>query len=163
VTSCILKEVNAALCFVFLVLCAACVRAQQNDWLVVPGERLGPIPSSITRAGLDQLLGKDRVHDQPVDSGEGPEPATVVFSETPGAALAIFWRDNRTVRDVMICYRLEDRPCKWHARGGVRGGHFSSDPGDRMWAGGSFPGGVEDWRPPSEKGEQGWGSDSKFP
>jgi hypothetical protein len=41
------------------------------------------------------------------------------FSETPGAALAIFWRDDRTVRDVMICYRPEDHPCRWHAKDGI--------------------------------------------
>jgi hypothetical protein len=114
-----LKEVNAALRFVFLILCAVSVRGQENDWLIVPGERLGPIRSDITRAGLDRLLGKARVHDQPVDSGEGPEPATVVFSEMRGAALAIFWRDLRTISNVMICYRPEDSPCKWYAEGGV--------------------------------------------
>lgn len=102
--------------FVLVVLCAVVLQAQQNDWLIVPGERIGPIPTSVTRAGLDRLLGKDKVHDQLVDRGDGPEPGTVVFSETPGAALAIFWRDSRTVNDVRICYRPEDSPCRWHTK-----------------------------------------------
>jgi hypothetical protein len=105
--------------FVLVVLCAAFLHAQQNDWLIVPGERLGPIPTDITRAGLDRLLGKDKVHDQEVDTGEGPEPVTVVFSETPGAALAILWRDSRTIRQVMICFPPEDHPCKWHTKDGI--------------------------------------------
>jgi hypothetical protein len=113
-----LKEVKAGLCFVFLVLCAVSMRAQQNDWLVVPGERLGPIPSDITRAGLERLFGNAQVRDQPVESGEGPEQGTVVFPETPGATLGIFWRDSRMVR-VMICNQSDDLFCRWHTKDGV--------------------------------------------
>jgi len=96
--------VRTALRFIFPILWAVSAEAQQNDWLIVPGERLGPIPTSITRAGLERLLGKANVHDQPVETGEGPWPGTVIFSQPPpGGALAIIWRDSRTIMSVMIC------------------------------------------------------------
>ncbi len=99
-------------------LFAAFAPADQNDWLIVPGKRLGPITPDTTRADLDRFFGKANVQDQPVDSGEGPEPATVVFPKMPKAALAIFWQDNRMDR-VMICYQYEVGPCKWHTESGV--------------------------------------------
>jgi hypothetical protein len=114
-----LETVKAALRFFFLSLWAFCVPAQQNDWLVVPGERLGPISSTVTRAGLERLLGKANIRDQKVDSGEGQEPATVVFPEKPGATLAIFWRDSGAIRDVIMCYQRDDHFCKWHTKEGV--------------------------------------------
>jgi hypothetical protein len=103
---------------ILVMLCAASAMAQQNDWLIVPGKRLGPITSDTNRADLDRLFGKVSVHDQPVDSGEGPEPATVVFPKMPTATLAIFWQDGRIDR-VMVCYQRETGPCKWHTENGV--------------------------------------------
>jgi hypothetical protein len=106
------------LSFGLAILYAAFALAQQNDWLIVPGKRLGPVTSNTTRADLDRMFGRSSVQDQPVDSGEGPEPATVVFSEIPTAALAFFWRDGRLDR-VMVCYQDETGPCKWHTESGV--------------------------------------------
>jgi hypothetical protein len=76
--------------FALVVLCAVSALAQQNDWLIVPGKRLGPITSDVTRADLDRLFDKASVKDKPVDSGEGPELATVVFPKMPAAGIAIF-------------------------------------------------------------------------
>ena len=100
------------------ILCATLGMAQQNDWLLVPGKRLGPIRSDASRADLDRLFGKANVQDRPVDSGEGEEPATVVFPNVPTAALAIFWQDDRMDR-VMVCYQRQAGPCKWHTENGV--------------------------------------------
>ena len=63
--------------------------AQKNDWLIVPGQRVGPITASTTRADLDILFGKDNVRESNLDISEGPEAATVVFGDDPSAALAI--------------------------------------------------------------------------
>jgi len=100
------------------VLFSASAMGQQNDWLIVPGRRLGPLNANTTRADLDRIFGKSDVQDQSLDGGEGPEPATVVFPKTPDAALAIFWQDNRMDR-VMICYQHEAGPCKWHTQNRV--------------------------------------------
>ena len=113
---------KAALRLIFPILWAVSLRAEQNDWLIVPGERLGPIRSDVTRAGLDRLFGKAQVRDEMFDPAEGPGLATVVFPETLGATLVISWRDKRIDR-VMIChgYRpvVADDFCKWHTQGGI--------------------------------------------
>jgi hypothetical protein len=70
-------------------MCAVSGWAQQNDWLIVPGERLGPITSSMTRADLVRLFGKAQVRDEMFDPAEGPGLATVVFPKTPGRELVI--------------------------------------------------------------------------
>jgi len=98
---------------VLIMFCATAALAQQNDWLIVPGKRLGPITSNTTRADLVRLFGEANVRDQPVDSGEGPEPATVVFPKRPSTALAVFWQNNQMDR-VMLCHQHEAGPCKWH-------------------------------------------------
>ena len=39
-------------------LLAAPMAAQKNDWLIVPGQRVGPITAAATRAELDALLAR---------------------------------------------------------------------------------------------------------
>ena len=93
--------------------------AQKNDWLIVPGQRVGPITASTTRADLDILFGKDNVRESNLDISEGPEAATVVFGDDPSAALAITW-DREHVSAVHICYGTKTGPCKWRTASGIR-------------------------------------------
>jgi hypothetical protein len=92
--------------------------AQQNDWVMEPGIRLGPLTAETSRAALVRLFGKTNVNDQDVDTGEGPEPATIVFARDSSAKLAILWHDNRIDR-VLVCFDSEFGPCKWHTKDGV--------------------------------------------
>ena len=105
-----------------VILWAVSVTAQENDWLIVPGERLGPITSSMTRADLVRLFGKAQVRDEMFDPAEGPGLATVVFPKMVGATLVISWRDKR-VGGGMICYGyrpvVADDFCKWHTQSGI--------------------------------------------
>lgn len=117
------------------ILSAASVVAQGNDWLIVPGKRVGPITPDTSRADLDTLFGKANVQDSTIDVGEGDiEPATIVFPNQTGAFLAVLWerrwRDNgrvpyenrKRVSDLLICqaYYLDPPPpCKWHTEEGV--------------------------------------------
>ncbi len=55
----------------------------QNDWTIVPGKRLGPIAASTSRMELKRLFGKSNVEDKPVDTGEGPEPASNLARVVP--------------------------------------------------------------------------------
>jgi hypothetical protein len=109
---------NLLYALILIVLSAGPVLPQQNDWIIVPGKRLGPIAPNSTRADLDRFFGKANVHDQPVDSGNGPEPATVIYSSTPELALSIFWAGSR-ISDVMICYPESTTHCKWHTENGI--------------------------------------------
>ena len=98
-----------------VILCAVAGLAQQNDWVIVPGKRLGPITPDTSRTDLERLLGKGKVRDQPVETGEGPEPGTVVFPDEPDAALAILWEPTlrgdsyydgrKRIREALICYQ----------------------------------------------------------
>src|SRR5450631_3883453 len=93
--------------------------AQKIDWLIVPGQRVGPITAATTRADLDTLFGKDNVRDGGFDSGEIPEAATVVFGNDPSAALAIAW-DRERPATIHICFGTQTGPCKWRTATGIR-------------------------------------------
>lgn len=103
---------------IVVVVSASPVPAHQNDWLIVPGKRLGPITPNSTRADLDRFFGKANVDDQPVDSGDGPEPATRVYSATAESALSIFWTGTK-ISDIMPCYPESTTHCKWHTEDGI--------------------------------------------
>jgi len=100
-------------------LLVASARAQKNDWLIVPGQRVGPITAVTTRADLDTLFGKENVREQNLDISEGPEVATVVFPSDPSAALAVTW-DREHVSTIHICFRTETGPCRWRTASGIR-------------------------------------------
>ena len=101
------------------VLCAAAaLQAGQNDWLIVPGVRIGPITRNTTHGDLDQIFGKANVVDEPVDTGEGPVPATVINKAKPDTSLVILWTGDH-IRDVMICFPDTTKGCKWHTAEGV--------------------------------------------
>ena len=100
----------------FLVASAA---AQKNDWLIVPGQRVGPITAATTRAELNALFGKENVQERNLDSSEGPEAATVVFGDEPSAALAITW-DRERPSAIHICFATQTAPCRWRTASGIR-------------------------------------------
>jgi hypothetical protein len=93
--------------------------AQKNDWLIVPGQRVGPITAATTRSDLDTLFGKDNVHDGSLDSSDVPEAATVVFGEDTSAALAVTW-DRERASTIHICFGTQTGPCRWRTASGIR-------------------------------------------
>ena len=76
-------------CLMAVSLLAVPAAAQKNDWLIVPGQRVGPITAATTRADLDSIFGKENVQERNLDGNGGPEAATVVFAADTSAALAI--------------------------------------------------------------------------
>ena len=93
--------------------------AQKNDWLIVPGQRVGPITAATTRADLDTLFGKDNVRDSSLDISEGPEAATVIFGNDSSAALAVTW-DKERPSEIHICFATQTGPCRWRTASGIR-------------------------------------------
>ena len=87
------------------------------DWLIVPGNRIGPITATTSHTDLIRLFGKGNVEDKPMDTGDGPEPATVVFDGQVSKNLVILFKDDR-ITDVLVCY-VGNGPCKWHTASGV--------------------------------------------
>src|SRR5215469_14891647 len=104
---------------VALVLLAPMASAQRIDWLIVPGQRVGPITASTTRADLDTIFGKENVQERNLDISEGPEAATVVFGNDASAALAITWDRERPLT-IHICFGTQTGPCRWRTAGGIR-------------------------------------------
>src|ERR1700691_5637255 len=63
-----------------------------NDWLIVPGVRVGPVTAATVRGDLQRLFPKDTVSDQELELDEGMVfPATMVARGTPSESLAIVW------------------------------------------------------------------------
>jgi hypothetical protein len=100
-------------------LLVASAFAQKNDWLIVPGQRVGPITAATTHADLDALFGKDNVHDGSFAGGEIPEAATVVLADDPSESLAVTW-DRERPSTIHICFGTQTGPCKWRTASGIR-------------------------------------------
>ena len=92
---------------------------QKNDWLIVPGQRVGPITAATTRADLDGLFGKANVRDGNLQSAEVPEAATIVFGDDTSAALAVTW-DRERPSTIHICFGTQTGPCRWRTASGIR-------------------------------------------
>jgi len=93
--------------------------AQANDWLIVPGQRVGPISAATTRAQLDDLFGRENVHDGSFAGPDVPEAATIVLGEDPSAGLAVTW-DRERPATIRICFGSPAGPCKWRTASGIR-------------------------------------------
>jgi len=100
-------------------LLANLARAQKMDWLIVPGQRVGPITASTTRAELDAMFGKENVQERNLGISQGPEAATVVFGDDASVALAITW-DRERPSTIHICFGTQTGPCRWRTAGGIR-------------------------------------------
>lgn len=111
-----MRVVTSCMLFAFRLCGFAGIGTQHNDWLIVPGNRVGPLKMTSSRPELEDLFGKGNVEDKLVSSVAGP--VTVVFPNDRSASLAILWQRNR-VRQVMICYEIRTGDCKWHTHEGV--------------------------------------------
>jgi hypothetical protein len=108
-----------------LPLLAAHSGADSNDWLIVPGKRVGPITARTTRADLVRWFGEKNVEDtEIVVSDGGREPGTLVFGSQPDATLGVLWTEEENpdapVRAIIVCYgsRVPDK-CRWHTAEGI--------------------------------------------
>ena len=72
------------------------------DFIVIPGERVGPLMSDTSREALGELLGDATLTDGPVDVGEGfTEPGTVV-NLGPEQQFTIIWEDESLSRPLIV-------------------------------------------------------------
>jgi hypothetical protein len=101
------------------VLLVGSATAQKIDWLIVPGQRVGPITAATTHADLDTLFGKENVRDGGFENSDLPEAATVVLGNDTSAALAITW-DKEHASNIHICFGTQTGPCRWRTASGIR-------------------------------------------
>lgn len=105
-------------------LLPAALAAQANDWLIVPGERVGPITPASTLASLTKDFGAANVHEQTIVGAEGEEfPGVMIYPDAPSRRLAIMWGEGDAAGHpghIDICYRQEEGgACQWKTAQGI--------------------------------------------
>ncbi len=98
---------------------ALCLLLLANDWLVVPGERVGPIRASTTKSELVAMFGAEAVQDKEIDIGEGDyHPGALIYPNDQTRSLAIVWE----LGYVRVCYNLNPfgkERCRWKTPQGI--------------------------------------------
>ena len=79
-----------------------------NDWMVVPGARVGPITAGSTRADLRKFFSSDAVRDEDIELDKLLRPGTFVFRGTPAETLAIFWTGRNPTPIQRKCFFASD-------------------------------------------------------
>lgn len=72
-----------------------------HDWIIVPGERFGPITKQTSESELIEIYGADVVRrvDLPVEESESLyDPGTVIFPDDPLRKVSIKWHDEENYR-----------------------------------------------------------------
>ena len=92
-----------------------------TDWIIVPGQRAGPITAKTTRADLLRFFGAKNVREADIVSSDGGrEAGTIVFGEQPDASLGLLWLDETPdahVRSIVFCHGSElAEKCRWHTQ-----------------------------------------------
>lgn len=110
---------GACACFA---LC--CLGTENNDWLIVPGKRAGPITPTATRVNIVKLFGARNVEEDEIQTSDfGTEEGTKVFWGTPDSSLAILWLSdagNSRIRRIRFCPNLvQTAKCRWHTAEGI--------------------------------------------
>jgi hypothetical protein len=107
------------------VLLVAVLPAQaQQDWLIVPGVRIGPVTASTSEADLRKIFGASAIVDKAIYVGEDVEtPGTVINEKNaPGKSLGIVWKGpkSRRVPDlILICWASGKGNCAWRTASGI--------------------------------------------
>lgn len=115
---------NGVLVAIGSLVALCCLRAQENDWLIVPGKRVGPITPAATRADIVRVFGSKNVADDEIQTSDmANEIGTKVFWSQPDVALAIFWTSDAAdarIRRVRVCPNQElPGKCRWHTAEGI--------------------------------------------
>ncbi|MEN8260720.1 MAG: hypothetical protein ABFS02_09070 [Pseudomonadota bacterium] len=103
-----------------VLLYVAAVQAEQPppDWLIVPGERVGPVTATTSEVMLERLFGADNVERVDVHLGEGfTEPGTTVFPGAPTERIEIVWRDDARAAPREV--RLTGDASRWRTAEGI--------------------------------------------
>ncbi len=106
------------LCGLLLTLVMGMAWASQNDWLIVPGKRVGPISATTSRADLERLFGKENLRDEKVYLVEGQTaPGTLVYPKDPKRRLAVVWKDPGKKKIELI--KLTGSVSEWRSVDGI--------------------------------------------
>ena len=88
------------------------------DWVILPGERVGPINSSTTESDLRTIFGDEVVIPVDVILGEGfTVPGTAVYPESPEARFEVVWRSSKRISPKEV--RITGTTSKWETHEGI--------------------------------------------
>ncbi len=88
--------------------------AAANDWLLVPGQRAGPVTPELTATDLRRLFSADYA-DQQIDGAEGQQfPGGVLYGARPDQALTLIFDGGRACTAV-----LAGAGSRWHLENGL--------------------------------------------
>jgi len=92
--------------------------AMTDDWLILPGERVGPVTLTTSEAELLSRLGDDAIARREIYLAEGFCTAgTVLYPGTPDS-LDIAWADSARTRPAFV--RITGAGSRWVTPAGVR-------------------------------------------
>jgi len=104
------------------VLFTIALMGESNDWLIVPGTRVGPITAATTHAELVKLFGAANVVDEEVTVTDvGPDKGSVIFKNRPFDSVTVVWSSGGKISMVVPCLVQwpEPKACHWHTREGI--------------------------------------------
>ena len=89
-----------------------------DDWLIVPGVRVGPISELTSEAELQGIFGVENVEAIDVELGEGfSEPGTAVFPDDAARRIEIAWTDSS--RSAPKEVRITGEASSWRTSEGI--------------------------------------------
>ena len=102
-----------------------------NDWLIVPGTRVGPITASAVPADLRRLFPEAAIKDDEIELDEGMlQPATLVYNDNSSERLAVSWTGKAPdahPKQIFVCWGRRRGPCRWQVSGGIKVGTHLKD------------------------------------
>lgn len=88
--------------------------ASAGDWLIQPGQRIGPITGRTTLAELKKLFGPENVQARTLHVLEGiPMDGAVVFPDQPEKMLKLIWKENSKPKTVSMAI-IDSPKSVWH-------------------------------------------------
>lgn len=110
----------------WLITVGASAQPIAHDWLIVPGERVGPISASTSEAALRAAFGPSNIAGIEVDLGEGfSEPGTAIYPDDDLTRLEVVWLDSS--RSVPKEVRLNGDASLWRTEEGISLGSTLQD------------------------------------
>jgi hypothetical protein len=94
--------------------------AAPHDWVIVPGERIGPVSATRAETALVALVGERRLARREIYLAEGfCTDGSILYPDTPDA-LEIAWSDS--ARTIPAYFRIRGAGSRWATASGVHVG-----------------------------------------